>query len=114
MAKNLHAESWLKYFESIRAVCPWSLPAYSRGEIDIRRGMNRVLPLGDFRARVYQLGTLSPRRIKKLAHKLENDPSLQSNEFLWSHPRYGRHSAPIGCIIQQNRAELAQIRMRSR
>lgn len=111
MVKNLHAVDWLQYFDSIRAVCPWSSPAYSQGQIDIVRGA-RIRALATFRARVYLLNNYSPRRIKKLAYKLENDPDLEAYEFLWSHPRYGSHSAPVGCIIQQNRAELAAIRSR--
>lgn len=109
VAKSPDADNWLNYFASIRAVCPWSLPAYTRGEIDIVRGA-RIRALGNFRARVYQLNNYSPRRIKRLATELENRDDLQEYEWLWSHPRYGQHSAPIGCIIQQNRAELAEIR----
>lgn len=111
VAKNLDADDWLKYFASIRAVCPWSYPAYSQGQIEIVRGA-RIRALATFRARVYLLNNYSPRRIKKLAYKLENDPDLEAYEFLWSHPRYGEHSAPVGCIIQQSRAELAEIRSR--
>jgi hypothetical protein len=111
VAKSLDADDWLEYFASIRAVCPWSLPAYSQGQISIVRGA-KIRALDQYRARVYQLNNYSPRRIKKLATKLENDPALQEYEFLWSHPRYGEHSAPVGCIIQQSRAELAEIRSR--
>lgn len=112
VAKSLDADDWLAYFASIRSVCPWSLPAYSQGQIDIRRGAKTIRPLGEYRARVYQLNNYSPRRIKRLAYKLENDPALEEYEFLWSHPRYGEYSAPVGCVIQQSRAELAEIRSR--
>lgn len=106
-AKNPAAVDWLAYFASIRAVCPWSYPAYTQGQIDIVRGA-RIRPLNKFRARVYLLNNYSPRRIKKLATKLENLDEI--HEWLWSHPRYGTYSAPIGCLIQQSRAELADIR----
>lgn len=107
--KNPHAVDWLKYFDSIRSVCPWSSPAYQQGQIEIVRG-SRIRPLGEFRARVYVLNNISPRRIKKLATRLENQDD--DHEWLWSHPRYGTHSAPVGCLIQQDRQELAAIRSR--
>lgn len=108
-ASDQHAVDWLEYFSSIRSVCPWSYPAYTQGQIEIVRG-SRIRPLGKFRARVYLLNNYSPRRIKKLATKLEQ--LEDSSEWLWSHPRYGQYSAPIGCLIQQDRAELAAIRSR--
>ena len=107
MATNQAAVDWLKYFDSIRAVCPWSYPAYQKGQIDIVRG-SKIRALEEYRARVYLLNNWSPRRIKKLATKLENCD--EDHEWLWSHPRYGTYSAPIGCLIQQSRTELAEIR----
>lgn len=108
--RNPDADNWLSYFASIRTVCPWSYPAYAQGQIDIVRGAKRIEPLGKFRARVYVLNNYSPRRIKKIATKLENADEI--HEWLWSHPRYGKYSAPVGCLIQQSRAELAEIRSR--
>ena len=107
VAKNPHADDWLEYFKSIRAVCPWSMPAYVRGEIEIVRG-SRIRPLHNYRARVYVLWGWSARRIKKLATKLTVHDTV--NEWLWSHPSYGGHSAPIGCLIQQDQQELNRIR----
>ncbi len=107
VVRNLDADDWLLYFDSIRAVCPWSYPAYTRGEIDIVRGA-KIRPLTPYRARVYLLPMWSPRRIKKLATKLANIDS--SDEWLWSHPRYGTHSSPVGCLIQQSAEELNMIR----
>ncbi len=107
MARDLDADDWLKYFASIRAVCPWSYPAYSRGEIEIVKGAG-IRPLAPYRARVYLLPDWSPRRIKKLATKLANIDG--TDEWLWSHPRYGKYSSPIGCLIQQSAEELNMIR----
>jgi len=107
VAKNQVAVDWLEYFDSIRAVCPWSYPAYSRGEIEIVKG-SRIRPLTPFRARVYLLSNWSPRRIKKLATKLANEDDV--HEWLWSHPRYGKYSSPVGCLIQQDQEELNKIR----
>ena len=107
--KNLVAEvDWLEYFKGIRSVCPWSLPAYRKGLIDIQpyRGYRIALdpPL---LARVY-VCDLNQRRLKKLATDYENIDQL--NEWLWSHPRYLNHSAPVPILIQQNRQYLAEMR----
>jgi hypothetical protein len=111
VAKSLLQEDkWLEYFASIRTVCPWSYPAYAAGEILIVQGVPKDSTLAPYRARVYLLPDWSPRRIKKLAGKLDNT-DLQ-HEWLWSHPRYGGYSAPVGCVIQQDRQELAKIRQR--
>jgi len=107
VVRSLDADDWLLYFDSIRSVCPWSYPAYARGEIDIVKGC-KIRPLTPYRARVYLLPSWSPRRIKKLATRLENQDDIY--EWLWSHPRYGIHSSPIGCLIQQDRLELETIR----
>jgi hypothetical protein len=49
---------------------------------------------------------LSRRRLKKLAAQRDRG----TDEWLWSEPGYGAYGAPVACLIQQNRAELNQLR----
>ena len=68
-----HAEAveannvWKTYFETIRKVCPWSLPAYQKDLIQIVHHLNYA-PLGDLHARVY-VCDLPPNRLKKISQK---------------------------------------------
>jgi len=100
--------NWLAYFEGIQSVCPWSLPAFRAGYIDIVswRGYRIVLDRPMI-ARVY-ICKLNQRRLKKLASDFENLD--QENEWLWSHPDFKNFSTPVPCLIQQNRIHLARIR----
>ena len=109
--RNQVAEvNWLEYFKGIQAVCPWSLPAYRRGLIEIVHWRGIRLSLEEpLLARVY-ICDLNSRRLKKLAQEFENID--QNNEWLWSHPRYNNHSAPLPCLIQQNRQYLENIRLK--
>jgi len=109
--KNLVAGvDWLEYFKSIQSVCPWSLPAYRKGLIDLvpYRGYRIVLE-NPLLARVY-VCDLNHRRLKKLCG--EYDSIDRDNEWLYSHPRYANFSAPVPCLIQQNRQYLAEMRMK--
>lgn len=107
MARNHQSVDWTLFFQQIRPVCPWSGQAHSRGEIDITTG-RVVKPLGHYSARVYVLKNWKPRRLKKLADKL--DRIDVESEWLWSHPRYKHNSTPQPVLIQQNRQELNRIR----
>ncbi len=109
--KNLAAEvDWLSYFKSIQSVCPWSLPAYQQAHIDIVEYKGYRIALDPpLKARVY-VCDLNHRRLKKLATDYEN--SDKENEWLWSHPRYLNHSAPVPCLIQQNRTYLNEMRVK--
>jgi hypothetical protein len=109
--RNQAAEvDWSEYFRSIRKVCPWSLGSYLKGQIEIveYQGFRRVLEL-PLVARVY-VCDLNQRRLKKLANNYEI--SDKENEWFWSHPRYLNHSAPVPCLIQQNRKFLAEQRLK--
>ena len=107
--RNQVAEvDWSEYFKSIKSVCPWSFPAYEQNLIDIveYKGFRIALDL-PLKARVY-VCDLNQRRLKKLATDYEN--SDKENEWLWSHPRFLNHSAPVPILIQQNRQYLAEMR----
>lgn len=101
------AVDWSQYFQGIKTQCPWSLAAYNRGRIDIVRGVNPK-PLDTFEARIYILKNITPRKLKKIANRL--DQIDIENEWLWSHPRYKKYSTPVPVLIQQNRQKLNQIR----
>jgi len=104
VVRNHQSVDWTKYFAKIRPVCPWSGPAWSADQIDIVY-TKTIQPLGPYRARIYVLD-LSRRRLKKLAAQRDSG----ADEWLWSHPGYGAYGAPVPCLIQQNRAELDQLR----
>ena len=111
--RNLVAEvNWAEYFKSIKAVCPWSLPAYLNDQIDIVNYKGYRLALEPpLKARVY-ICDLNQRRLKKLATEYENID--KQNEWLWSHPRYLNNSAPVPILIQQNRQYLNEMRTKYR
>lgn len=98
---------WSEYFNRIKPVCPWSWAAWQRGEIWLGK-FSKPLPLDLYQARVYQFRDITPRRLKKIAQKL--DESDSESEWLWSHPRYRHNSTPVPVLIQQNRARLNKIR----
>jgi len=85
-------------------MCPWSLAAWHRGQIDIVRSRT-IRPLGEFQARIYILD-LSRRRLKKLCKQRDHG----EDEWLWSEPAHGAYGAPVSCLIQQSRATLARLR----
>jgi hypothetical protein len=106
VVRNHQSVNWTNYFFKIKEACPWSLIAWQKGKIDIVR-TKQILPLGDYRARIYVFD-LTRRRLKKLCR--QRDQGVY--EWLWSEPRYGSNGAPVACLIQQNRQELNTIRAR--
>ena len=90
-------------------MCPWSLPAYQAGRIDVVPWSGSVEPLRAHLARVYTHPRASSRRLKRIAHRL-NTQYQSEQEWLWSHPRFGHHSAPVPCLIQQDLGHLTQAR----
>jgi hypothetical protein len=104
VARNHQSVNWEEYFFKIREVCPWSIAAWHKGLVDIVNS-KQILPLGNYKVRIYTLD-LSKRRLKKLC-KLRDQGDC---EWLWSHPEYGAYATPLPCLIQQNRQELTTIR----
>lgn len=102
------AADWAGYFESIRSVCPWSLPSYTKGGIAITHWQREAQPLGDLDARVY-VHFVRPQRLRVLHNELNETTEW---EWLWSHPEMGGHSAPLPCLIQQDAEQLERIRNR--
>tara|TARA_Y100000052_G_scaffold27350_1_gene34823 strand:- start:1621 stop:2025 length:405 start_codon:yes stop_codon:yes gene_type:complete len=109
---------WLKYFHSIRHVCPWSYKSYLEGKIKIIPFDRELLKLTEMNwnlesndALVYVVDDLTLNEIDEfVAHR--ND-CQEKCEYLWSHPSYtkgGNKQAPYPIIIQQDRAKLMELR----
>ena len=100
---------WSDYFKSIKKVCPWSSPAYEKGQIDIVECMTFVYkPLDDgLLARVYLL-PFAPNKLKRLTQKMMYE--YEQEEWLWGHPKYKDNSPPRPCVIQQSAQHLDDIR----
>ena len=105
--KNHQSVDWAEYFARIQRMCPWSLSAWLKGEIDIVT-TRTIRPLGHFQARIYILD-LTRRRLKKLCKQRDHG----EDEWLWSEPAYGAYGTPVPCLIQQNRARLNSLRNKS-
>lgn len=99
--------NWHDYFESIKAVCPWSLQAHRNNLIDIVEWQGIVFDLGNYEARIYT-SKHNARQLKKIHNRLNEQ--RPEEEWLWSHPSYEDYSAPVPCLIQQDRAKLYSIR----
>ena len=107
MVKSHQSVNWDQYFFNIKEACPWSYMAWHKNKIDIVK-TNAVLPLGDYRARIY-IFDLTRRRLKKLCKQRDSG----EYEWLWSTPHYGANGTPLPCLIQQNRQELTTIRSKN-
>ena len=105
-AKNHQSVDWLEYFKSIRVECPWSYSAYLKGQIDIVEYTGRVIPLGDYAARVYVINAPNST-VEALAAGLDYEGK---DEWLYSYPGYGPFAAPVSILIQQNRQQLKELR----
>ena len=94
--------NWEEYFYSIRKVCPWSWAAWRQGEILITNWIPRqqcsVIPSG-FQA-VVHLDNHNPRQLKKISDWYNQKRTEE--EWLWSHPKYSKHSTSVPVLIQQD------------
>lgn len=98
--------NWLAYFEGIQKQCPWSLAAWTKGEITVSKWQGHTEPLGNQQARMYVTPTLNQRRLKKLSKTLDHG----EDEWLWSYPGFGPFATPVPVLIQQNRSKLNELR----
>ena len=97
--------NWYQYFKSIRVECPWSYQAFVKGQIHIVEYTGKILPLGDYQARVY-LVNAPEETVEALAAGLDHG----EDEWLFSYPGYGPYAAPMPILIQQNREKLRALR----
>ena len=102
--------NWSEYFEGIHKQCPWSLAAWTKGEITMSKWTGSSQPLNNLQARIYLTKTLNQRRLKKLCKTLDHG----SDEWLWSYPSYGPYATPVAVLIQQSRARLTELRQKSK
>jgi hypothetical protein len=100
--------NWSDYFASIVSVCPWSKAYWQKQKIDICEWQEQIYPLGDYVARVYKLPNASAYKLNKLMKQFNEDRPKE--EWLYSHPKFGRHSTPIPVLIQQDHQLLTDIR----
>lgn len=107
--RNLQSVDWYAYFYSIRSQCPWSYAAYQKGLIDIVDYQGIKLPLDNFQARMY-IVRAPDSVVVALAEGFDYEDSVY--EWLYSYPGYGEYATPVSVLIQQNRAQLNDIRKR--
>ena len=110
---------WLKYFHSIKNVCPWSYESYCNGRVKITQFDKDILELNEqnwslreWDAIVYTT-EMTVNELDEFVEERNNDQ--EKCEYLWSHPHYtkggGRQThRPI--IIQQDRQFLTELRRR--
>tara|TARA_X000001382_G_scaffold122171_1_gene104947 strand:- start:479 stop:811 length:333 start_codon:yes stop_codon:yes gene_type:complete len=98
---------WSAYFKKIQPVCPWSWDHWCQGLIDITEDPE-YKQLGKYTARVCIRKDHRPSFLEYEADFYNN--LFEDEEWLWSHPDYGRYSTPVPVVIQQNRAILEQAR----
>ena len=122
--KNVEVEvDWLKYFHSIKHVCPWSYESYTQGTTKITQFDSNILKLNEQNWRnlpweviVYQLGDdLTLDAIDKFV-AIRNE-SQEKCEYLWSHPSFtkgGNNQTPVPVIIQQDREQLLKLRRKEK
>tara|TARA_B100001057_G_scaffold411670_1_gene427420 strand:+ start:892 stop:1287 length:396 start_codon:yes stop_codon:yes gene_type:complete len=109
---------WLKYFHSIRHVCPWSYKSYLEGKIKIIPFDRDIMELTEANwsletndALVYVVDDLTLDEIDNIV--AQRNDCQEKCEYLWSHPTFskgGNNQAPYPIIIQQDRAKLMELR----
>jgi len=109
---------WLKYFHSIKNVCPWSYESYINGKIKILPYNEDSLKLTEANwteqpldALVYVVEGLTLDEIDDIV--ADRNDCQEKCEYLWSYPTYTKgknNQAPYPIIIQQDRARLMKLR----
>ncbi len=106
--ESVSKREWTEYFASIVSVCPWSKAYWSKQKIDIKPWTGAILPLNQYVARMYTASQLTARELYNIMRKMNKD--RDDEEWLYSHPKFKRHSTPIPVLIQQDYDILAQAR----
>lgn len=105
VGRNRPRSKWGEYFYSIKQQCPWSYSAWLQGQIDIVAWQGKVIPLGQYQARMYTVNT-SNKIVESMCEELDEG----EYEWLFSYPEYGEHATPETVLIQQSRAVLKRLR----
>ena len=116
--KNVEVEvDWLKYFHSIKHVCPWSLKAYMQDKIlhitvgDVPTEMTWVSCFNgsDYEALLFEYPhETTIDMLLSVVDKIE-----QKHKDLiafWSHPDEKDNNTPKPCVIVQDRQLLTDLR----
>jgi hypothetical protein len=107
--------NWLKYYESISEVCPWSLGYYKQGRIDhvdLSATVGRQPLNNDLIARVYYSTDWTNSQLEQMADAYNE--LYPEEEWLWSSPSFKGYSTPVPALIQQDRAILEEARNKKR
>ena len=107
--KDPEEYDWNKYFAFINAVCPWSQMYWERQQLEIVEWTGEIFELSDdCVARIYKHPTAKYGELIKLIAKMNGE--REKEEWLYSFPGVGPNSAPVGLVIQQDRALLYNLR----
>lgn len=98
---------WEQYFESIKAVCPWSYRAWRKNLIHITEWRDQPRDLGFYQARVWIVTNHNSTELRKLSDKLNSE---REDEWLYSHPSHKGRSTPVPVLIQQSMKQLENAR----
>ena len=109
---------WLKYFNHIKGVCPWSLRAYMQDKIlvwtDAERRyktLSKLFTSTNHEAFVYTFPGKSADWLESQCELLNKTQT--ECEWLWSHPDADSgegNSTPVPVLIQQDREMLNTLR----
>ena len=105
--------TWVKYFASIKQVCPWSYKLMDKilvlePHISCINTWSTIFKASKHEAFVYKFPKASVDWLRNKCDEL--NASQEYSEWLWSHPSEGGDSTPSPVLIQQNRAKLNTIR----
>lgn len=105
--------TWAKYFAKIRNVCPWSYNLMDKILVvqtpeNCMKTWSSVFRASKYEACVY---TFPEASVSWLTNKCDQlNASQNVSEWLWSHPSEGGDSTHIPCLIEQDRAQLTELR----
>jgi hypothetical protein len=104
---------WVKYFASIKQVCPWSYKLMDKilvlePHISCINTWSTIFKASKHEAFVYKFPKASVDWLRNKCDEL--NASQEYSEWLWSHPSEGGDSTPSPVLIQQQRAKLNTIR----
>lgn len=110
--------NWLEYYASIRSVCPWSYKAYMNDNIlvidyspNCFKTWSCLFKGTNYEAFVYKMPQITAEELETLCdYYNETLGDKYNSEYLWSHQEEGGNSAPVPILIQQDKAQLEELR----
>ena len=106
-------KTWAKYFASIRGVCPWSYNLMDKilvldTHVNCMNTWSTIFKASNYEAFVYKFPKANVTWLTNKCDQL--NASQDFSEWLWSHPSEGGDSTHIPVLIQQDRAQLTELR----